>query len=90
MADQRTRRGRDNATGGLRQWATTDLVSDPHAQTIIEYLDTEAPHSIDEIAGKCRLPRAYLQALLRGLATTDRIEYTENFQRVWLAGDQSQ
>jgi predicted ArsR family transcriptional regulator len=86
MADQRTRRGRVNATGGLHQWATTDLVSDPDVQTIIEYLDTEAPRSIDEIAGKCRLPRAYLQALLSSLATADRIEYTENFQQVWLAG----
>ena len=90
MADQCTRRGRVNPAGGLHQWSTTDLVSDPDVQAITEYLDSEDPCSIDEIAGKCRLPRAYLQALLRGLATAGRIEYTDDFNQVWLTGGDGQ
>ena len=85
-AKKTTRRDRVNPTGGAHQTATTDRVSDPDVTTIIDYLEAETPRSIDQIAGKCRLPRAYLRALLRDLAAAGRIEYTDDFRRVWLPG----
>jgi len=83
-AKKTTRRDRVNPTGGAHQTDTTDRVSGSDESTIIDYLETETPRSIDQIAGKCRLPRAYLRALLRDLAAAGRIEYTDNFANVWL------
>jgi len=83
-AKKTTRRDGVNPTGGAHQTDTTDRVSGSDESTIIDYLETETPRSIDQIAGKCRLPRAYLRALLRDLAAAGRIEYTDNFANVWL------
>jgi hypothetical protein len=87
MARQRTRRGHVNGIGGATSSPDTEThvrVSDPDVQAIINHLDEAGPQSIAQLAGKTRLPRAYLRLHLEALADAGIITYTEGYATIRL------
>lgn len=80
-----TRGSRDNTgAGGSPGHDDSDAAPtlDPDAQQILEYLDERGGCTIDQLAGKLRLPRAYLKQLLRDLETDGYITVDAGFSAV--------
>ena len=84
---QTTRRDRVSLTDEgsfLIQFDKHDLVSGTDVQSIISYLDDTGVCSIEQIAGKFKLPRAYLKLVLKTLADAGVISHTADFSRIQL------
>lgn len=84
-ANEITRRRCVNPVGGTPPHSETHaVVTDEDATAIINYLDKTGSRSIDQLAGKTKLPRAYLKLLLEALADAGILEHTQDFDEVKL------